>query len=498
MPVTFEPAAPLAPDVTANAGRAEIMTRDYPTLAGLYHAGMQARSQAQIAQAQINQQGAIAQANRTQQGIESEAQLGQQAAQFQQQRQPSQRDVFEAQQQQQLQQQSVQQQAELRAWLNQQELSQQEKMDLSRMQNGLGYIEQQHAAGAITDQDAVDMSLQLKTRIDPLKQRVERSRAQQEQVMTQKAMEDIARQEAITKERDALWAKYAKDGIAYIPDSEGNVQQYSRNRYGEITPLKPSGGTTPEAKQAAQPFDWGKAEKQATELAELAMPDFSLKGEPLVTDKAAHDAWKQQRQEFMEKKREYMREAVYDHNATSKNPVLRYDLEPASVKDQFQTTYGDQAEAKWKQEHAATLQSARGSRNAPPLMQAPGAAQQQVVGAAPPPVQPQAQQPFPLTEWREKASPVQQLQMGKLAELRAGVEEAKGRMPEKEHQAVTEAIDWVANVLANNGRLDHPGLTAEQKAKTAHALDVIARTKEVPMPKKAGVDYSGGQGGVMY
>src|SRR5258708_38586328 len=103
--------APMSPDTSINAGRAETATKDFPSIAGLYEAGMRNQLQASQASAQLAAQVGMHGASLGQRATAQSDALRERQNEFAQSREVSERDQFMAHQQQQ----EIQQRAQAQA-----------------------------------------------------------------------------------------------------------------------------------------------------------------------------------------------------------------------------------------------------------------------------------------------------------------------------------------------------------------------------------------------
>ncbi len=220
MPIVFAPAQPVAPQISAAAGAAEqfdrfapILQRQQENLANQY-VQMQA----------LGQRAASDQADRSQRGSEFAATMEARANSEQQQAGQQQADQqFRAQMQQAAQQHEMAQ-AEQRARLMQEaqtaELTQREKVELSRMEMAAGTVRNNPN---LDEAEKNDLLTQIYTKIDPLQQRKARSQIQQDQLENQQLQQKIAQQDIITKDRAAFMAGNLQAVTRDVTDSEGNV-----------------------------------------------------------------------------------------------------------------------------------------------------------------------------------------------------------------------------------------------------------------------------------
>lgn len=224
MPVVFAPPEPVAPSISSAYGAAQQWSQDFPTLErqqqGIVSANEQARA--------LTQQGQIAAAGRQQQALEQSAHNTLQAETFNQSqeqqqrqfiaaRQPSERDVFQAN----AQMAEQQQRAELQSWLGQQDLSQKETMRLQQMKGAVADIE----ASSLPDEQKQAAIVQLRTGIDGYKVR-------QQAALTR----DL---EAQAKQREQLTISAAKtamdsEKVAAMSAQERNKPVYSERILNQV------------------------------------------------------------------------------------------------------------------------------------------------------------------------------------------------------------------------------------------------------------------------
>jgi len=256
MPIVFEQAAPMAPQTSIDAGRAEIATHDLPTLASLYESNQRNELSASSAQASLSAQAQAAHANAFNQATAYGQQNDQRNREFAASQQPSDRDVYLAN----VQAASVQQHAQLQSWLSQQELSQQEGMRLQRLQNAIGDVQ---ARTDLDDGTKMDLITQLKSGIDPLKQRLEASKAKLEQEQQQKIMHANAQQESMAN-MDAAGrsAAFAKRVVTMPNPVTGQPEQFYTDHKGDLQPVPFGGGKAGHAAEGVQ-----EKEYHATRLA---------------------------------------------------------------------------------------------------------------------------------------------------------------------------------------------------------------------------------------
>ncbi len=104
---------------------------------------------------------------------------------------------------------------ELQAQLQEVELSQQEKVRLSRMKNAVGEVS---ADPNLSAEEKSEMILQLKTGIDPYENRLKKQRVAQEQLVKEQMVEQRRAQTALAEEELAVHAKKMEDRTAFVPD----------------------------------------------------------------------------------------------------------------------------------------------------------------------------------------------------------------------------------------------------------------------------------------
>lgn len=211
MPILYLPPSPVG--YAGGAGAAEASSRNLPVLAGAYSdaARLQQQNYALGIQAEeVRQRAYSDNAQRLQQdrqfqdmGILRANEQGRELvarAQLQQGQANMQMAEFAAQQQQ------IQQRAELQAWVNQQDLTQKERMELERQKAAVGEV--MNLPGLTADEKQ-ELVLQLKTGIDMKTQRLkqEQLRAMAEQREAQ-AMENKAQAEMMNQRTALLKGNY--------------------------------------------------------------------------------------------------------------------------------------------------------------------------------------------------------------------------------------------------------------------------------------------------
>lgn len=214
MPIVFAPPQPVAPGISEAYGRAQMEAQATPTLANLY------------AEAGRNRQAAaIAEANRFAENNRVGASLGERAQEhadelqfrkdaFHASQGANARDVFAAQvgEAQNL------QHAQLNAWVHQQDMTYADELALKRMQMSVSEVEQAYRNNEVTKEDRDAMLLQLRTHIDPYKQRQEKALAQMQESHAKAYEEQAARQTKISLMNAQLDSKTLAERTRTIVD----------------------------------------------------------------------------------------------------------------------------------------------------------------------------------------------------------------------------------------------------------------------------------------
>jgi hypothetical protein len=277
MPVVFAQPEPMAPDIQEQGGRADVMTKDFPTIAGMYEAANRNALAASTATAQNATHASIAQAQIAAQGGEAAEQLRQRQHEFAASQRPSERDQYLAS----VQAASSQQHAQLQSWLQGQELSQAESMRLQRMQNALGDIQ---ADPNLDDESKTNLMTQLKTGIDPLRQRVENSKAKMQEQQAQQVLHANAQQTSMENMDAASRSAEFQKRVVSLPDPQtGEMRPFYTDHKGDLKAIpfdegkaKPAAAEKPE-----KPWDAVHEQKQAEAEAEMlvkkANPGFEMK-----------------------------------------------------------------------------------------------------------------------------------------------------------------------------------------------------------------------------
>jgi hypothetical protein len=181
MAVVFAQPEPMAPEIQKQGGQAEVMTKDFPTIASMYEAANRNALAASTASAANATHANVAGAQIAAQSSMAADQLGQRRYEFDRSQGVSDRDNWMAN----VQAASAQQHAALQAWVQGQEMSQSEVMQRQRLQNGLAGLQEALANGTIDQQDFDNGAMMLKTHLDPLnlkmQTQVQKAQAQQKQ-----------------------------------------------------------------------------------------------------------------------------------------------------------------------------------------------------------------------------------------------------------------------------------------------------------------------------
>lgn len=296
MPVIIEQPSPMAPDITAGGGAAQVTMHDLPTLAGMYEAI--GRNAASMGAASIGAQAHMAAAHIgavTQADIAGAAQE-ERRREFDAEREPSARDQFMAEQQSRMQ----DQRTANAAWLNQQEMSQQEVMQLARDRNTIGFLSNAVANGSMTEDEFNDRVGALRPRIDVAQARMDAQRQRQQQQAMQAhaqgtAAEDAADVHGSQTAANSTFTMNDGAGNTVIDEATGQPARYYKNRKTGKIEMLPTPQANIEAmkeqksqlaeERKAQADDakeyraiYAQAAKEATEIAKAS-------GEPLTGEK---------------------------------------------------------------------------------------------------------------------------------------------------------------------------------------------------------------------
>lgn len=313
MPISFEPAQPFAPGINAAFGAAETWSRNLPALTQLYGQGNRLAFESGQADADRRLRASLAHAE-----FDERERLQTQALQFRQREgadelaqrrgeaiarmQPSERDLFLAQnenlqqtaaQEARLQQQ--QQMAQLQASLQQQELSFKENIRLQEMRNRLAEV---MSADFLSDEEKMQAAFLLKTNIDPLELRQRNAQTQKLELAKQQMADQMAFQRVLQSgDQQAITQAFGSRVIPADPMS-GRPAGYINSK-GDWEPLGSGGGKAAEDK----PFDNANALKQAQAEADVAYPPRpdEITGKPSRTEENVsymQQVWQRLRGEF--------------------------------------------------------------------------------------------------------------------------------------------------------------------------------------------------------
>ena len=264
MPISFNQPDPVSPQISEAYGATQQLSHDLPAIASIYqrNAALQAQQagQAQALQAQqIGQQAQIGERR-----LEMQQHGQDQAAQFAASRMPSQRDVFQAAAEQAAQ----AQRAQNAAWLSQQQLSQQEQADLRKMQESIGYVQQQVRMGQLDEETGNATITKLRTGVDQYKLRQERALALVSEQKQKEMMQQAAFLASVTNEDAAVRAR-AFDSRTF---KRGDDEYYIDHK-GDAVLLKKNPTPKEDADKAAL------LQQQAQEKAKLRLQEMSVKAE---------------------------------------------------------------------------------------------------------------------------------------------------------------------------------------------------------------------------
>jgi hypothetical protein len=210
MPIVFQQPEPFSQQISAGAGAAQQFNTTLPTISSLYAAAGHNRAAANAA---AFQQAAAAQAQNASQNFQGEQFAGQQAAQMQ-----MQQAAIGAQY-------GLQQQhAENQAWVSQQQLSQGENLRLQRMQNAVGDIQNAMNNKTMTQEDGNNAIVQLRTGIDPLRQRQERQQSQLMQQAFERQQTVAGQQDILFDQQQAHYNSTAQDNAQVVVDPRNGRQ----------------------------------------------------------------------------------------------------------------------------------------------------------------------------------------------------------------------------------------------------------------------------------
>lgn len=313
MGITFAQPQPLNPAISQAAGAAEVSTRNNSTLAGLYEA--EARIAAQTLQQNralsIQQNEALgrvsaqAASQRAQQSNIGQTQENQYREQIGQEQMRENQQAQEVQARLQTESNLVGERARAAVWANQQELSQAETLRLQRLQGQVDYV---MSADIFTPDQKADLITQLRTGIDPLKQKLERTQAKRQQQQEQQLMQRNALIEAMRGEDRAAATAAAQKLYFQIPgrdtDADGNPLYYQADDKGMVVPVEEHKSAKSVAAKAVKPFDAARAMKDAQAEADVAYPPQtdSLTGRTVRSEQNQlymQNLWRQRRADHL-------------------------------------------------------------------------------------------------------------------------------------------------------------------------------------------------------
>lgn len=259
MPIVFQPAQPVSPEISSAYGAAAQSAASLPHIVA---AQQQQRAQmaAQAAQAQqanlqasaLAQQGAQYRMGLQQSAYDAASARNQRGAMFQAQ--------LEQAPQLQL------QRAELAAWVNQQEMTQADQMRLQKLQSALSDVMNDES---LTQQEKADYALRLKTGIDPLKARQEQT---QTKLMEEQWKHAVKQNEIMTRvesENAKLRSMSIQDRVRPVTLPDGSVVGGYVDAKGDIKVIE---GVEAAKPPKPIPFDTVKAIKEAEIEADAAHP----------------------------------------------------------------------------------------------------------------------------------------------------------------------------------------------------------------------------------
>lgn len=214
MAISFQPAAPVAPEINARFGAADQYNRSLPVLASLYEAAGRNFTQASAGTAQNITQGNIAsaenQTRRTLQGFQIDADEGQQRREIQ---------AREAAQMRQIQAQQIQQRNEENFQMARMDIAitQKEQQENVARVNGLAEIERQLSDKTLTPEQAADARYELTTGINLFQRRASYQQAKAAEARAAQVEQEMV---AMTKSQ-AMSEKFqldmAEKGITIAP-----------------------------------------------------------------------------------------------------------------------------------------------------------------------------------------------------------------------------------------------------------------------------------------
>lgn len=278
MPITFEQPQPFNPGIAEMAGITAQYNRDAPLLQR--HAESVAAAYAR--QREASDQMANAQANRAQHGAEfvfgQTAEANQRAAELQ-----LRANVANAQMDHEarLQQARIQGQMELQTT----ELTHKELLDLNRLKMAQGSIE---ANDNLTQEEKADLRTQLFAKINPLEQRMAKTRIAQEELQNQQMQKQLGVMDRIQAERTQFMAGNLQQFTKHLTDDDGNY-------LGSVLML-PDGKTLQFDKTAAKAADQQRADAVQARKEQVAIDHARQRANDLV--KIHNDVSKRIEQEY--------------------------------------------------------------------------------------------------------------------------------------------------------------------------------------------------------
>jgi len=265
------------------------------------------------------------------------------------------------------------QKAQLDVWVRQRDMTNAETMDYERTNNMVSKVWNDPN---LSDQEKMDLVTQMRTKIDIGKQRLENTRANQMNQMTQIQMAQEAQKFRIGQMNSQQLAQEMESHSYTDPHGNTFVADPLGNKIIHI-PAKAAGAE--KGGPNGQPFDVKSAYAQAhaLEMAKGNDPNETTT-DPNTRVKSYTAAARQSQANITAE----VRGRLYQHNLTATSPEYRFDLEPQSVQNAFAAKYGpDGAAAGWLNEHTARMTPLRaaamgqqhGQRGNPPPQSLPNA-----------------------------------------------------------------------------------------------------------------------------
>lgn len=279
MPIVFRGPDPVAPEIAAAYGAAQVSQQNLPQLAQQYAQQAQMAQQRNLQTAQLGLQAREGDLNRMTQGanIVRDDAARQQA--LQQQNQQAFARINAEQDQTYFQAEAAaarqRQGAELQAWLNQQDLSQKEKMRLERMRNAIGEVESLVSSKQLTEEEAANYMIELKTGIDPIQHRLQAEHARKWKEQADQAAKVAKVQADIGKMTAEEQVKYLKSSI--IPLGEGFFAERQldgtfKSVYHPPPKEEKPAASKPGPFQYDRPFQYSDYQKEAEAEADVRFP----------------------------------------------------------------------------------------------------------------------------------------------------------------------------------------------------------------------------------